>query len=311
MIKVLLILLFPIITFGQSLLLTGYVKDGKTDLPISGAKVRLYMGGAIGEISVLTSSDGYYAIEAVSKPMDRDYAFTIQKDGYQRLNGVVRLNYGNSPQRNYNLYPTKEKLVAVTEQEQIKPEGPSLLGSPTNNLTFLIDISGSMGEENRLENLKKSLTYLLDLFRPEDKISIVTYSSFPTVIIDKGSVADKDKINEAVQKLRAGGQTKGIDGLKMAYDLAMVNHKAGGNNKIILATDGYFGMDFRSQKSIEELIVNGNAQGVKLSIFAFGKKDEETEDRLERWCSAGTGFYTNITSLELAKDQIIKEATAR
>jgi Mg-chelatase subunit ChlD len=308
MMKFLILFLFPFISFGQTVVLSGYVKDGKTNLPLADAKVRLYMGGALGELTTLTLEDGYYEVKAISKPMDRDYAFTIQKEGYQRLNGVVRLNYGNSPQRSYSIYPSKQQVVLVTQKEEIRQEGPSLLGSKTNYLTFLIDISGSMGLENRLENMKQSLAYLIDLYRPEDKISIVTYSSFPAVILDMGSVADKETINQAIQKLRAGGQTKGIEGLKMAYDLAMVNHKPGGNNKIILATDGYFGMDSRSQKSIEELIANGSAQGVNLSIFAFGKKDDETENRLDKWCAAGGGTYTNITSLELAKDQIIKEA---
>jgi uncharacterized protein YegL len=311
MIKIILLLFMPLFTFSQTVLLTGFVRDGKTNLPLADAKVRLYLGGALGELTTLTKEDGYYEIQATGKLVDRDYAFTIQKEGYQRLNGIVRLNYGNSPQRNYSIYPSKEPVIEVTQVEEVKQEGPSLMGSPVNNLTFLIDISGSMGEENRLENLKQSLIYLIDLYRPEDKISIVTYSSFPTVIIDKGSVADKEQIVKAIQKLRAGGQTKGIEGLKMAYDLAMENHKSGGNNKIILATDGYFGMDIRSQKSIEELIANGYNQGVKLSIFAFGKKDDETETRLSKWCAAGAGFYTNIASLELAKDQIIKEARGK
>lgn len=311
MIRILLLLLFPIVTFGQNVLLSGYIKDGKTDEPVENARVRLYMGGAIGELSAYTKADGYYEISSKGKPVNRDYAFTIQKDGYQRVNGVIKLNFGNEPLRNYALYPSSRQEVVVNTQEARQEQGPSLLGAPTNNLTFLIDISGSMGEENRLENLKKSLSYLLQQFRPEDKISIVTYSSFPKVLLDQGSVAEMDEIEAILKKLRAGGQSKGTDGLKMAYDLAMVNHKAGGNNKIILATDGYFGMDKRSQTTIEELISKGLTQGVKLSIFAFGKKDKETEDRLETWCTAGAGYYTNITSLEAAKDQIIKEAKGR
>ena len=309
MIRILLLLLFPIVSFSQNVLLTGYIKDGKTNEPIENARVRLYMGGAIGELSAYTKADGYYEITSKGKPIDRDYAFTIQKEGYQRVNGVIKLNFGNDPQRNYSIYPSRIPTTTATEVKQ--DDGPSLIGAPTNNLTFLIDVSGSMGEENRLENLKQSLSYLLQQFREEDKISIITYSTFPKVLLDQGSVSNLEEIETILKKLRAGGQSKGTEGLKMAYDLAMVNHKSGGNNKIILATDGYFGMDKRSQATIESLIADGLKQDVKLSIFAFGKKDKETEDRLKVWCKAGSGYYTNITSLDTAKEQIIKEAKGK
>ena len=133
-------------------------------------------------------------------------------------------------------------------------EVPSLIGSPANNLTFLIDVSGSMGNDNRLENLKNSLTYLSKYLRQEDKISIITYSSYPKVVLNNGSASD---INKIINSLNAKGKSEGFEGLKKAYDLALVNYKNGGNNKIVLATDGIFGENKKSQKEIERLISNG------------------------------------------------------
>lgn len=296
-----LLLLLSISLSAQQVALSGYIRDGKTNEAIADATVRLYLGNEIGEISTQTKEDGYYEIKVDKKLSDRNYAVLIQKQGYQRVNGVIKLNFGNEPLRNYKLYPANIPEATV--------DGPSLIvGAPANNLTFLIDVSGSMEEENRLENLKASLLYLLKQFRPEDKLSIITYSTTAQVLLNNASISESDKIEEIIKGLEAGGSSKGSSGLKKAYDLAMVNYQNAGNNKIILSTDGFFGEDKRSQKFIQELIKKGLIQDIKLSIFSFGRKDKNTEDRLKNWCSLGDGNYTNVTSLEKAKSQIIQEA---
>lgn len=307
MTKLLLILLFPLLSFGQDVILSGRIVDGVTEKPIADALIRLYIGPPIGEFKVKTNDDGYYSIATDVPVSDKNYAIIIQKEEFQVVRGVIKLNFGKSPQRDYKLYtkPESESTSEVTQQG-----GASLLGAPVNNLTFLIDVSGSMDEENRLANLKESLNYLVYHFRPEDKISIVTYSSYSRIVLNNGNATDQRKIEKIINNLTASGKSEGYTGLKKAYDLALTNFKNSGNNKIILATDGIFGEDKKSQKEIEKLISNGLSQEVSLSIFSFGNEDDVTE-RLKNWAKLGNGNYTNITSLEAAKDQIIKEARGR
>ncbi len=298
MIRILIFLLFPLLSLGQDIILSGYVVDGKTKEPVQGAMIRLYVGAPVGEYRVTTDYEGQYVIKSAIELKDRDYPIVIQKTDFQVIRGIIRLNYGKDPYRNYRIFPSKA---------QLKQEGPSLLGAPANNLTFLIDVSGSMGDENRLEDLKASLIYLANNYRPEDKISIVAYSSSSKVLLNDGNASDVASI---VKRLRASGKSEGYYGLKKAYDLALTNYKNNGNNKIILATDGIFGEDKKSQREIEELIKKGTGQDVSLSIFSF-VDDDKISSKLRIWSALGKGNYTNITSVNAAKEQIIKEAQGK
>ncbi|MEZ5008680.1 MAG: VWA domain-containing protein [Chitinophagales bacterium] len=303
MIRFLLILLFPLLSYSQDVILSGRITNGATQEPISDVMVRLYIGPPVGEFKVKTDNEGYYSIITSLPVSDKNYPIIIQKDEFQVVRGVIKLNFGSEPQRDYKLY-VKPERTEIAEQQQ---DGPSLLGAPTNNLTFLIDVSGSMDDNNRLADLKESLNYLVQHFRPEDKISIITYSSYSKVVLNNANATDKKKIEKIINNLSASGKSEGYTGLKKAYDLALTNFENSGNNKIILATDGIFGEDKKSQKEIEKLIANGLNQEVTLSIFSF-VNEEEVTDRLKNWAKIGHGNYTNITSLESAKDQIIKEA---
>lgn len=309
-----LLLLLPLFGIAQTVILSGQVVDGKTKVPIEDAIVRIYMGGVIGEYKTTTDAQGNYALTAPEKPVDKDYPIIVQKEQYQIIRGVIKLNFGEEPLRNYRLYPIAQKQVVVKEVPKETPkttssiqDGPSLLGAPTNNLTFLIDISGSMEEENRLKNLKASILYLNQYLRPQDKVSIITYSSYSKILLNNGSSKDVDAI---VKKLRASGKTSGYGGLRKAYDLALTNFENNGNNKIILATDGLFAEDKRSQSEVEDLISKGKGQDVVLSILSFDDNSKIVE-KLTKWASLGEGNFTLVTNVEDAKKQLIDEAKGK
>ncbi|WP_449397516.1 vWA domain-containing protein [Chryseobacterium wanjuense] len=125
---------------------------------------------------------------------------------------------------------------------------------PTTNIVFLIDVSGSMDEENKLPLLKSSFKILLERLRPQDKVAMVVYAGSAGVVLPPTSAAEKGKIIEALDRLQAGGSTAGGAGIELAYKLAEENFVKNGNNRVILATDGDFNVGVSSKASLEELI---------------------------------------------------------
>lgn len=293
---------------AQDVFLSGLVIDGQSGEPMSNAEVRIYLGPSYGEFIEVTDSKGHFEMADSYKFPNLDYAIIIRKDGYYRLSGSVRLNYGKGDRRIFTLYKGAEPEPVT---RQTTSQGPSLLGSPTNNLIFLIDVSGSMAEQGRLDQLKQSLLFLVDLYRPEDKLTIVTYATNVKVKLNAGSISDKSTIERIIRGLRPEGRTEGVAGLVRAFDLAKTNYIQGGNNKVIMATDGIFAEDKKSRNLVEDVIVRAIADEVNLSIFSFGDEAKSIESRLRSWSSLGQGTHTHINSLEDAKHQIVEEAKGR
>jgi Mg-chelatase subunit ChlD len=305
MIRVLILLcLLPLAVIGQETILTGRVWDPIGEQPVSNAEIKLYLGQTQGELTARTDDSGQFVFTYSSTPFDLDYAIIISKEDYYLLNGSVRLNYGEAPERLFNIYRKEQPKAPEVRLDQ----GPSLLGAPVNNLIFLIDVSGSMAEQNRLDNLKESLSFLVGLYRPEDRISIITYSSEVQILLEGGRISEINQINRIIGDLLPTGKTEGVAGLLRAYDLAEKNYLQKGNNKVILATDGIFGEDKKSRKLVEDVIIRGRSQDVRLSILSFGDEAESIAERLQAWSRAGGGHHTHIHTLEEAKDQIFREA---
>ena len=295
----------PLLSVGQVTILTGQIWDPVVDSPVANADIKLYLGNVSGERIVQSNDEGKFTFTVSASPHNLDYAIMVQKDNYYRLNGSVRLNYGEGPDRHFNLYRKKEPEAPKVVWEE---DGPSLLGAPTNNLIFLIDVSGSMAEQDRLENVKKSLSFLVGLYRKEDQITIITYSSNVNVMLEGGRISDRNNIDRIISELQPEGTTEGVAGLLRAYDLAGHNFVRGGNNKVILATDGIFGSDKKSRKLVEDVILRGRSQDVNLSIFSFGEETASIVERLDSWSKTGDGHHTHINTLEEAKEQIVLEA---
>lgn len=160
----------------------------------------------------------------------------------------------------------------------------------SNNLVFLIDVSGSMSSTNKLPLLKKSFKKLVEKLEEEDKISIVTYASGVKVVLDSVSGDNKDEINAAIDSLVASGATSGGDGLQKAYAIAEKNYSSDANNRIILATDGDFNVGMTSTSELVAYIETERNKGIFLTILGFGMGNYQ-DDKMEQLSNAGNGNY--------------------
>ena len=166
---------------------------------------------------------------------------------------------------------------------------------PDANFVFLIDISGSMSPDDKLPLLKKSLLVLVDKLRPTDRVSIVTYSGEVKLLLESTPVKDADKIRKAVSKLTASGSTAGGEAMKMAYEEALANFIEGGNNRVIMGTDGDFNVGVTSTEALMEMVQDFASKGVYLTICGFGSGNLN-DSMLETVSNNGNGTYEYIDS---------------
>ena len=164
-----------------------------------------------------------------------------------------------------------------------------------NNLVFLIDVSGSMNSPNKLELLKKAFSHLTDKLGADDTVSIVTYSGKEAVVLEGCSGSKQDKILRAVKSLKAGGSTNGEAGLKKAYQLAEEYYISGGNNRIILASDGDLNVGINSVEELKGFVSEKRESGVFLSVLGFGTGNYKDE-KMETIADCGNGVYYYIDS---------------
>lgn len=181
----------------------------------------------------------------------------------------------------------------------------SMEGYATNNLVLLLDVSGSMNAPEKLPLLKKSVLDLLSMMREEDEISIVVFSGKPNILLKPSSFKQDDKIRKAIASLKPSGKTDANAGLKLAYKVANDNYKRGGNNRIILATDGQFNLADESKK----LIADFSREDIYLSVFNFGKAASAAAS-LRQLAGAGHGTYQYISS-DNVELQLIREVKAK
>ncbi len=177
---------------------------------------------------------------------------------------------------------------------------------PASNLTFLIDVSGSMDSENKLDLLKKAFKLLVNQLREKDRVSIVVYAGAAGVVLEPTSGNKKEEIITALENLQAGGSTAGGEGIELAYQLAEKNFKRKGNNRVILATDGDFNVGRSSNKDMEELIEEKRKSGVYLSVLGFGYGNYQ-DDKLETLADKGNGNHAYIDTMQEAQKVFGKE----
>ncbi len=188
------------------------------------------------------------------------------------------------------------KLIKIGLQGKVIP----LDNVPASNLVFLIDVSGSMNSPNKLGLLKPAFKLLTDNLRAEDKVSMVVYAGAAGVVLDPTSGDDKGKIKEALEKLQAGGSTAGGEGIKLAYDLAKENFIEGGNNRVILATDGDFNVGASSDRAMQDLIEEKRESGIFLTCLGFGMGNYQ-DSKMETLADKGNGNYAYIDTMQEAK----------
>ena len=174
-----------------------------------------------------------------------------------------------------------------------------------NNLILLLDVSASMKQADKLPLLKDAFSTLITHMRPEDRISLITYSGDARVLLDGVSAAEQAAIKRAIGNLGGGGSTNSKNGLKKAFKIADANFIPGGNNRIIFATDGYYNLE-----ELYKLVEKGCAQSqVKMSIFSFGKLGIEQEKQFEKLADKGQGNHSNINIKNVDK-ALLQEAKA-
>lgn len=188
------------------------------------------------------------------------------------------------------------KLVRIG----LKGKDISLENVPPSNLVFLLDVSGSMEDPNKLPLLKAALNVLVDKLREKDKVSIVVYAGAAGLVLPPTSGAEKQKIREAIENLSAGGSTAGGAGIELAYKIAEENFSKGGNNRVILATDGDFNVGASSDRSMENLIEEKRKSGVFLTCLGFGMGNYK-DSKLETLADKGNGNHAYIDTMQEAQ----------
>ena len=162
-----------------------------------------------------------------------------------------------------------------------------------NNLVFLIDASGSMSSADKLPLLQEAFVFLTEQLDENDTVSIVTYAGSERVVLEGASGNKKQTIIDAINDLKAGGSTNGEAGINKAYEIAEANFKPGGNNRIILASDGDLNVGIRDPKQLEKLVEEKRNSGIFLSVLGFGTGNFR-DSNMSAIAQTGNGVYHYI-----------------
>ncbi len=177
---------------------------------------------------------------------------------------------------------------------------------PLSNLVFLVDVSGSMEDYNKLPLVKASMNMLVDKLRENDRVAIVVYAGNAGLVLPATSGNSKTKIKEAIDNLEAGGSTAGGEGIRLAYKTAKENFIKNGNNRIILATDGDFNIGASSDDELVRMIEQERKSGVFLSVLGFGMGNYK-DNKMQQLADKGNGNHSYIDNISEAKKVLVNE----
>lgn len=190
----------------------------------------------------------------------------------------------------------KHKIVQIG----LQGKKIALDNTPAANLVFLIDVSGSMNSPDKLPLLKEGLRMMVSQLKPQDRVAIVVYAGSSGLVLPSTSVSNKGEIIAALNKLEAGGSTNGGEGIQLAYTVATNNFIKGGNNRVILATDGDFNVGVTSDDALVSLIEQKRKSGIFLSVLGFGTGNLN-DSMMEKLADNGNGNYAYIDSRDEAR----------
>ena len=219
--------------------------------------------------------------------------------------------------------PSSEEPFAVTTEYSKCPWNPDtklmLVGiqtekidfsnTPPANLVFLIDVSGSMMDDDKLPLVQKAFNLLTENLTEKDRVSIVTYASGDTVVLEGANGIQRETVMEAINNLYASGSTAGSKGIKTAYEIAQKYFIPNGNNRVILATDGDLNVGLTSESELENLITEKKETGIYLSVLGFGTGNIK-DNKMEVLADKGNGNYAYIDSIMEAKKVLVDEMGA-
>lgn len=208
----------------------------------------------------------------------------------------INTEYSESP------WNSNHKLLKIGLQGKNIP----ITNLPKSNLVFLVDVSGSMSDDNKLPLLKESMKILVKELRKEDKVSIVVYAGSAGVVLEPTSGLEKETIMDAFDDLQAGGSTAGGEGIELAYKLAQQNFIKEGNNRVIIATDGDFNVGASSDDEMIDLIEEKRKSGVFLTVLGFGMGNYK-DSKMEILADKGNGNYAYIDNIQEANRFLGKE----
>lgn len=212
----------------------------------------------------------------------------------------AEINWQKAPRLPYvkNATPIVPKSLSTPEEKF------SFKGYATNHLILLLDISGSMTSRDRLPLLKRSFREMLEYMRAEDRVTIIAYSGNVSVLIENAAADNKEPIENALKNLMPGGKTKSKIGLKKAIEIAEAYYINGGNNRIIMATDGAFDVP-----DVYKYANKAARNNIFLSVFSFGKVMSTKQEQLRGLANRGNGNFSQITA-DNVEECLLKEAKA-
>ena len=177
---------------------------------------------------------------------------------------------------------------------------------PASNLVFLIDVSGSMAAQNKLPLVKQSFKLLIDQLREKDRVAIAVYAGSSGLVLPPTSGTSKEVIWKALENLRSGGSTAGAAGIRLAYNTARKHFIQGGNNRVIIATDGDFNVGIRSDEEMVKLIESERKSGIFLSVLGYGMGNYK-DSKMQKLADYGNGNHAYIDDLSEARKVFIHE----
>lgn len=216
--------------------------------------------------------------------------------------------------------PTGEHPFSITTKAAVCPWDPkhqlALIGLqgktfeaqniPPSNLVFLIDVSGSMDQPDKLPLLKSSFRLLVNQLRDEERVAIVVYAGNAGLVLESTPGSDKQRILDAIDRLQAGGSTAGGAGIQLAYKIAKENFIKGGNNRVVLATDGDFNVGVSSDGELTRIIEEKRKDGIFLTVLGFGTGNYK-DSKMEQLADKGNGNYYYIDTLNEGKKVLVSE----
>lgn len=272
-------------------------------------------------INLVTSADGVPYKMALSgniksiKTDDKTACFYFKKSnnaGVKTSEPIVATE-SHKPRDTSNKMPDNttntvidNPVIPIKPSEPAKNKNPNELDEDIykpNNIIFLVDVSSSMKDTNKLKVMQYALHHLVEVLRPTDKVTFITYADSVKILREGLSGKDKQELNEVIDRLKAKGMTKGNRAILFSLDVALKNYISNGNNQIILATDGKFRFYPDDQKLY--LSKQGDKQ-VKLSTMAFGH-DKDAMKNLKEIAEIGKGNFIHIKSRAKAKEQLLEE----
>jgi len=300
--------------------MTASVTDINTELPVKSAGIQMLRNGIPMEIPLITDERGKASKEI---PLGLYYVVT-RAEGYKTHESSAYLNRSrkvveialtplekteevplpDTPKESIAVAPPieekSEPVVAIeTDPSDFSPEKYA-----ANNIVFLIDVSGSMRKEGRLDLLKASMLELVKILRDIDKVSILTYTATSKMVMESLSATEGNKVLmvSIIQGLEAKGSTQGGQALRLAFEVVKVHYVKNGSNQVMMATDGRFGDNYSEMLKV---VKSNTRTGRNISVIGI-KNSERSATQMHEIATIGAGYYINIESYDDAQENLVK-----